>query len=629
MPKPMIASGPASVEDELMAKLAVPKSLIASAAVIKPDDQLWDSYRFTMETWQTECWRYFHSTPELHYIADYVGSACSRVRIFVADVDALGRVGGEVAEDDEIVAISDTLFGGPASKSEALKSIAANLTIAGECYIIGKARRGFDPDSWSVVSTTELKRRAGQITVDLGYGPYRIIKGSDLVIRLWTPDPERMRFADSPTRSCMQQLYELEQLNLFELSQIDSRLAGAGMYFVPAEMSTPATDSSAPQSADDLFQTMAEAAKASRTQQGNAAGVVPIFVEIPGEYLKDMAEKPIKFESELSDRVKEYRETAIRRIANGMNIPQEVLLGMGDTNHLSSWHIEESFVKIHIEPLMNRICDGLTRAYLQPLLQVMGKDPERYQLAFDTAPLTVRPNRLQDTINLYTLGIANAKAVLLAGSYNPMTDAMDEEEDTRKFVRMLMERDPTLINVPQLVEAAGLDIEMPEPLALAPGDPNAPGPPPPPVPARSVDNQPRPVAPGDPGPSRASQGGTPILASGMEITYAPDPVLAASNVVVRRALELVGGQLLTRQHRGQWPDLPKFELHTRIRVPGNEADRLLDRGFDYLASDFAAIDVDLGRLEQSLRTYCSFLLISSKSHDIEDLRTHLRGCELI
>lgn len=628
MPKPMIASTP-QASSEVALALPVPRSLVASAAVIKPNDQLWDTYRFTMETWQTECWRYFHSTPELHYITDYVGSACSRVRIFVADVDELGRVGGEVTDDDEIMAISDTLFGGPASKAEALKAIAANLTIAGECYIIGKARRGFDPDSWSVVSTTELKRRAGQITVDLGYGPYKIIKGTDLVIRLWTPDPERMRFADSPTRSCMQQLFELEQLNLFELSQIDSRLSGAGLYFVPAEMSTPAVDSSAPQSADDLFQTMAEAAIAARTRQGSAAGVVPVFVEIPGEYLQHMADKPIKFESELSDRVKEYRETAIRRIANGMNIPQEVLLGMGDTNHLSSWHIEESFVKIHIEPLMNRICDGLTRAYLQPLLQAMGKDPERFQLAFDTAPLTVRPNRLQDTINLYTLGIANAEAVLIAGNYNPMTDAMDDEEDTRRFIRALMERDPTLINVPQLVEAAGLDIEMPAPLALAPGDPNAPGPPPPPVPERSVDNQPRPVAPGDPGPSRGSQGGTPILASGFEITYAPDPILAAANVVVRRALELAGGQLLTRQHRGQWPDLPKFELHTKIRVTTADVYRLLDRGFDYMASDFAAIDVDLDKLEGVLFDYCTFLLVSARRHDIEDLRAALQARELI
>jgi hypothetical protein len=621
----MISSVPAS--DSALV-LPVPKSLVASAAQIKPNDQLWGTYRFTMETWQTECWRYFHTTPELHYITDYVGSACSRVRIFVADVDELGRVGDEVTDDNEIVAISDTLFGGPASKAEALKAIGANLTIAGECYIIGKARRGFDPDSWSVVSTTELKRRAGQITIDFGYGPEKILSGTDLVIRLWTPDPERMRFADSSTRSCMEQLYELEQLNLFELSQIDSRLSGAGLYWVPAEMSSPVSDSTAPQSADDLFQILAEAARAARTQRGAAGGVVPVFVEIPGEFLKDMPDKPVRFDSELSDKVKEYRETAIRRIANGMNIPQEVLLGMGDTNHLSSWHIEESFVKIHIEPLMNRICDGLTRAYLQPLLQAMGKDPERYQLAFDTAPLTVRPNRLQDTINLYTLGIANAHAVLIAGNYNPATDAMEEEEDTRKFVRTLMERDPTLINVPQLVEAAGLDIEMPEPLALAPGDLNAPGPAAPPTPQRSVDNQPRPVAPGEPGPSRGSQGGTPILASG-EITFAPDPILAASNVVVRRALELAGGQLLTRQHRGQWPDLPKFELHTKIRVPAHETGRLLDRGFDYLASDLAAIDVDVEHLERALRSYCADLLIASRPHDIEDLRKQLRVCGLI
>lgn len=603
-----------------LATLPVPRSLIASASQIKPNEPLWSTYRFNGEAWQTEAWRFFRHMPELHYAAEYIGSACSRVRIFVAELDELGRPGDEVDDDEEVMAISDTLFGGPAEKSQALKLIGVNLTVAGECYIVGRARRDADPDAWMIASTTMLKRRTGAITINYGYGPEKILPSTDLVIRLWTPDPERIVFADSPTHACLEVLTELEQLQLFERSQIDSRLAGAGIYFLPAEMSNGPSDASTiPQSADDVFQMVAEAARAARSQQGTAASVVPIFIEIPGEYLQHMQDKPVRFESELSDKLKDLKDTAIRRLANGLNMPPEVLLGMGDANHWSAWHVEESFVKIQIEPLMNLICQGLTKAYLGPLLKAMGKDPTRYMFSFDTAPLTVRPNRLQDTLNLYERRLVNAEAVLAAGNYNPATDAMGDEESTQLFIRALMERDPTLIAVPTLVEAAGLDIPMPEPVLAVPGDPNQPGPPPPPAPTRSVEQ------PNTGPPTRTTTsagGGTPILASG-EITYAPDPILAASNVTVRRALEIAGGSLLTRQWRGQFPAVPKFELHTKIKVSNDQAVAALSGAFDWLELDFAGVDVNVAKLRAALISYCTSLIVLSEPHDIERLGRHL------
>lgn len=602
--------------------LPVPKSLIASAVRIRAADSLWNTYRFTDETWQAECWRFFHITPELHYAADLIGSACSRVRIYVGGLDDLGRPTGEVDDDDAIMAVSDTLFGGPSAKSEALKAIGANLTVAGECYIIGRARRDLDADKWFVASTTELRRRVGQIVIDFGYGPEKLLAGSDLVIRLWTPDPQRMRFSDSPTRACMNVLSELEQLEMYEFSQIDSRLSGAGIYFLPAEMSNgPANEADTPQSATDVFNMMGEAARASRTQRGSAASVVPMFAEVPGEFLKDLMDKPVRFESELSDKLQGLKESAIRRLANGLNMPPEVLLGMGDANHFSAWHIEESFVKIQIEPMMNRICDGLTQAYLKPLLKAMGKDPDRYEFCFDTAPLTVRPNRLQDTLNLYERGIVSALAVLEAGNYNPATAAPSEEEDTRRFVRALMERDPTLIAVPQLVEAAGLDIEMPPPMAIeaVPGDPNAPGPPPPPRPDVNTNKQTPTSGPPTTGAGGATGGGgTPILASG-SITYAPDAVLAASNVVVRRALELVGGRLLTRENRGRFPGTAKWDLHTKVKMAEGDAQIAITAALDTLEQDFASVDVDIDKLRGALDIYLIGLVKASRSHDVGHL----------
>lgn len=615
----------------------VPDSLVASAARIKPNDDLWGTYRFTDETWQRECWRYFHSTPELHYAADYMGSACSLVRIFVQEIAENGRPGDETTDED-ILAIADTLMGGPNQKAEALSAIGGSMLIAGECFIIGRASRGDDPDAWKIVSTTELRRRGGVITVDYGYGPEQIISGRDIVIRLWTPDRERMRFADSPTRACMPQLWELEQLDEYERSQIDSRLAGAGVYFLPSNMSNGASTSEV-STADDVFNLMAEAARASRSGRNTAAGVVPIFIEVPAENLKDMADKPVRFESELSDKLTAMKEGAIRRLANGLSMPPEVLLGMGDATHWSAWHIEESFVTIQIKPLMNRICEGLTTAYLRPLLKAMGKDPKRFQLSFDTAPLTVRPNRLQDTLNLYERDIVGKEQVLIAGDYNPITDLVTEQESDQKYVREVVLRDPTLFQLPGVREYLGIDIDTSLPVVELPagGDINAPGAPPPPRPTRSIEQP-------DTGPPTSSTApGTPILASGQRtasqaaasewdtwvnslrpVRSTPSATLAAANVVCRRAFELAGGRMLTRSHRGQFPDVPKKLIHTRIKVTPIQAETHLDGAFADLEEDFAGLEVDLAQMEASLRAYCVDQVSKSRAHDMSLLASVLR-----
>ena len=201
--------------------------------------------------------------------------------------------------------------------------------------------------------------------------------------------------------------------------------------------------------------------------------------------------------------------------------------GSGETNHFNAWHIEQSAVKIHIEPLMTRICDGLTQAYLQPALKALGKDPERYCLWYDTAPLTVRPNRLQDTLNLFERGIVSAEAVRRAGDYKESTDKPDQEEENTRFIKELLLRDPTLFQNIAIREAIGIEIEEVDPLALPAGqegDPNAPGPAPPPAPERAVDgSQPGQSAPDLPQQTRPQgRGGTSNgLIAGLEYVEAP------------------------------------------------------------------------------------------------------------
>lgn len=606
-------------------------SLIASAARVTLNRaDAWRDYRLRDEQWQAECWRMYDVVGELHFAANYIGSACSRVRIYVADVDDVGRIGNEVDNDDEVQALADTVFGGPAAKAEALRALGINLTVPGEAFIIGRAKRASgEDDRWFVTTASEIRRQGGTLMVDTGNGKEEIIPSRDIVIRVWTPHPRRMRLADSPTRAALPILREIEQLTKYVFSQIDSRLAGAGLLPIPNNVDFPHGDDQA-SGAEGLMQALTDAASASLSGHGSAAALVPILVEMPVEAINAMPDKPIRFESELSEKAKELRDEALRRLSLALDMPPEVLTGTGDTNHWSAWHIEESAVKIHVEPLMNRICHALTEAYLAPAIKALGKDPKKYAFAFDTAPLTVRPDKLKDTLMLYEQGVVNAEAVLRAGDYNPAIDAPTEEEENARFLKELLLRDPTLINIPGIREAAGLiGIDVQLPIEAAPGvagDLDAPGPPPPPAPNRAIDNgQTAPMPDTRPGGTN----GTGLIAS-VEYVAPPTPALVAADALVTAALDRAGKRLLTREHRAQWQHVPAFELHTKIRVQGPEhVDRLLAGAWDRLPLMFADIPVDRQRVQHVLSRYCELLLTRSMPHHRSTLAAFLRDCELL
>jgi hypothetical protein len=613
----------------------VANSLIASAARVSftDRDQSWKTYRLRDEVWQTECWRLYDTIGELHFAAGWVGSACSRVRIYVAEVDEVGRIGKEVEDDDEIEAISDTLFGGPAAKAEALRAMGIALTVAGECFLVGRSKASDGRDRWYVVAPSDLRRQGGTIMLRMSRianSWVALNASNDIVIRLWTPHPRYMDCADSPTRAATPILIELERLTAYVFSQIDSRLAGAGILPIPAGLSFPRPGSDIPGDANDLMSALTEAAEASLTGEGSAAGIVPILVEMPLEALQAMPDKPITFESVMSEHARELRDEALDRLATALDMPKEMIQGTGETNHFNAWHIEESAVKIHIEPLMNRICDGLTQAYLAPALKLLKKDPNRYAFWFDTAPLTVRPNRLQDTLNLYERGIVSAEAVRRAGAYSEATDKPGQEEDNIRFIKELLLRDPTLFQSVPIREAIGIEIEEVDPMQeIEGGDPNAPGPPPPPAPERSVDGS----EPGQDSPELPQQtrpqgrGGTSngLIAAGLEFVSPPSSELVLADVMVTRALELAGKRMLTPVYRGQWPNVPSHELHTKIKVRDNEhADKLLLGAWDWLGSLADGLCYrDQGRLEQALDAYCRTLMLRCMPHNRSMLKEYL------
>src|SRR5690606_37733878 len=72
------------------------------------------------------------------------------------------------------------------------------------------------------------------------------------------------------------------------------------------------------------------------------------------------------------ERVDELRRSAVRRIAIGLDIPPEVIVGMGELNHWTAYQVSADAQKINIAPTLQFVCQQLTRKYLRPALKALG-----------------------------------------------------------------------------------------------------------------------------------------------------------------------------------------------------------------------------------------------------------------
>lgn len=578
------------------------RSLVAAASQVKLDGASVQSLRISAQEWQQEAWRLYDISGELRFVATRRGAQLSQVRLFAAEVDQMGAAGKEVT-DIKIQGLAETMFGGPAAKAEALRLIGIQLFVAGECYVVAESVAEAAADKWYVVSPTDFKKESGGLRVKKPDGTWHELRNNtDLAFRVWTPHPKQYDQADSPTRSVLPVLREIERLTMLAFSQIDSRLISAGLLLLRQGIEFP-HDEDKPGGLQGLMDMILNAAKASLQGAGSAAGLVPILAEIPGDGDVSSAFAHIKFDTPLTAEIAQKIDQAIRRLALGLDAPPEVLLGQGAANHWSAWQISEDEIKTQVDPVSLRVADALTEAYFRPALKALNKDPDKYTLWYDTAPLAVRPNRLEDAIKLYDKGALSAEALVSAGAFDD-GDVPKDEERQRWMLWELVKLNPQLAGDPTVQKILGLPA-----IAAAPADPNAM------APAPGQD-----VAPVDETNAipQEPEGGSPAQDAAEEGFAA---LLPAAEQVVLRALEMAGGRLLDRHTRGKFSNVQRFDIHTRVAARDRaHAETLLAGAFTHVPTLAAHHEVPASDLEYLLRGYCTELLIRGFPHGAPLLR---------
>lgn len=424
------------------------KSITASAQVLTQRKVDRKVKRVPPQRWQSEAWQLRRETPELRFMGDRQARACSQVRLFIGRRDKLDEETIPV-EDGPAAELAAELFGNEPMVEQALKRYGQHLIFNGESLILFTEKDG--GIEWQPHSASEITGEDPNFKLNDGIKTTNVDRDTQIVVRSWTPDPERSALPDAPVVAVMPVARELIGLTKYVSAQVDSRLAGAGLLLLPqgieSLMTNPEDRDSDYSFADELTDYMVVPIR----DRDSAASVVPFMAMVPAEFVDKV--KHLTFDSPLDPHMHERRQEAIRRIALGMDSDPSVLLGMADSNHWSAWAVDENEVKLGVAPILSTACHALTQV-VQPLLEQMGvTDADQHVVWFDTAPLDMRPDRSKDAKDLHERGAVSAETVRRETGFTDR-DKPNADEHRRFLAEKLVLANPAF--APALAELINL-----------------------------------------------------------------------------------------------------------------------------------------------------------------------------
>lgn len=477
----------------LTASATEPEALTAAAAAPKAPRSQFIRHP---DNWQNEVWEFHDDLGEFNYGVWWLSNMLSRVRLRAAklqpDTDE-----PEIFTKGPAAELMMRLGGGVSGQAQMMKRLTVQVTVPGEGYLVGETEG--KRETWRVRSVDEVRAQSGKYqvmneeTVSTGQD-WRDLAEEHHVVRVWRPHDRYYHLADSPSRSARSIMRELELVNRKIIADYLSRLASAGVFAMPDEISFPVREEFADAPNAFLLEWIETAAEAIKNP-GTASAVIPIPMVGPAEALKEL--RFIDFSVQADEKIIEKRDSVIKRLATKMDMPAEVLLGMGDVNHWSAWQLEEGALKTHIAPVAELICDALTVGYLQPRLEAAGEDPSDWVVWYDMSELALRPDRSGNANEAYDRmelsGTAYRRELGFDEDDKPADDEL-REQALKVIIRTLPSGAASALaqligeDIPQIVPVSPQDPgtaeavqqgNTPAPTAPSPGAPGGPasGPP--------------------------------------------------------------------------------------------------------------------------------------------------------
>ena len=405
--------------------------------------------------WQREAWAYFRAVPGVAFAAGFKGNAMSRVRLYpgiVVDPDeppvALADAIGEEGVTKPLADAADEEMGRLAASADGMPGImrgfAVNLEITGEANLVGRPLDdplAIEDEEWGVYSSSNVSTKgrgdAARVLVQEREGGKPVeLPPEAFFARIWRRDPQWPGDAWCNMRSVLDVCEELViWYRVFRA--IAKSGANGGILKFPSELDLEALAKAGDPDSDagdltELQRSYLEHVTQSIETDDSASAAMPWLLDGAGDRLAQV--EWINTARRLDEKALDRIDALKGELAHGLDLPVEVIKGLGDSNHWSSWQIEDSTWKAHVEPTAAIIASGLTTAFLRPgLVEEFGADlARRVVLGIDPSALVARPNRGADARDAYAVGEISGDALR---RYLGMaeTDAPDDEERLRRY----------------------------------------------------------------------------------------------------------------------------------------------------------------------------------------------------
>lgn len=400
--------------------------------------------RSAKQSWQTRALDYYDTLGEVWYAAQFYARALAKLDLYVAREDADGEL-EKVTDRPDVTDVLDALRDDAGGREQLQASFGRLWFLVGEAFLVATwldAEEGAgDGVRWEMLSSMEIdvtetgiKRRTTP-----GAQPEELVEvvdgkppeaGQVMVWRLWRPHPRWSGLADSPMRGVLELCEELVLASQRERATIRSRLAGAGILFVPEEVSPPPPDADAGDEdaqADKFLRDLTDSMIRAIEDEQDAAAVVPLLVRVGSDFVDSF--RHLRFD-QVTD-PPDKRRDLIARFALGIDMPAEVFTGMGAANHWSAWQITREAWSAHAEPVAMALCGELTRSLLRPTLKAAGvADWADFTVWYDATRVVQHPDRGKDAMEAYDRGAIDAEALREAKGFDE-NDKMDDDEYAR------------------------------------------------------------------------------------------------------------------------------------------------------------------------------------------------------
>lgn len=387
------------------------------------------------QEWQSLAWGYRDLIGELRFALQFRARALARMSIYAAQIDPENPHAEEPIplslrhHDDSdkrarvtvspalAAAAEEELARLPLSAGYAFLGVwSENFDTAGECWLHARRDPVTGEEVWSIRSVSEVGVGVSSVTVEdeslAGYAR-QVDLDTEELYRLWVPHPQRARLADSPLRAMIDVLEDIVLIGRELRAVARSRIASNGILKVPRGLTKQnntldeTTAATPAEAASSFVANLTAGLTAPIANEGHPGAIAPMV--IIGDIPDLDAMEHLKLDREDSPTLLDKQEKALRRMANGLDVPPEIVTGMAEVNHWTAWQIDSATARHHLEPGARMMVDSLTQAFLRRALVKRGFPPEEVKLIrawYDLGGLTENPNRRQDALDAYDrLGI--------------------------------------------------------------------------------------------------------------------------------------------------------------------------------------------------------------------------------